>query len=449
MQQSNNLINFEDTSLQVLSDSKFNFQTKKINKFNYKLILISLVIFIFIVGLFATISSFIPTPDIIPVVDSQITNNEVNFTSLSKQFYVNYNGKTAYSMMKDNKWVVSLGKIEGKVSYSIGGYYDLGIYKVMGNKTKDIILERDFTGPKASINFPDFVDSKELTFSVNLEKNEPINIKQDDKVIYSKDSQTNLCIPKSENKSFECKIPLTDSKENKISITLVDELNNNTKISPKLVKVVDPLKLECNENKIANEGIIECNTNRKVKAVLQVDDKKTEFKDSTKLEYKIDSNDAKTFKIALEVQDEFNIKKEFKKEILVDKEPYDASMWVETIRNDKEYYIQYNVYAKANKDSDFEAYSKATLVEYPDFNSEPKYTYYPTERAKVFTRSDLPKNEVVLVKSNKYGFTGCESICLFEDYTVNIHPVNNPEKIIVYLCKSSILKGSISKCYKG
>ncbi|MGL4759045.1 MAG: hypothetical protein ACRCXZ_06925 [Patescibacteria group bacterium] len=176
----------EDNSLQPIYNNRFDFkpnQTKKNFKKTTILTIFLILLILSLVGLF-TLTFFIPSPDLTPLLESKITNDDVVFASTSRPFYVKYNNKVEYSTKTNSVWIANLNKIEGKVTYKIGGYTDLGAYKVLGNNTKSITLERDYTGPKASIDIPKYVDSKVISFKVDLYNSEPVVIKNGDQLLY-------------------------------------------------------------------------------------------------------------------------------------------------------------------------------------------------------------------------------------------------------------------------
>jgi hypothetical protein len=68
--------------------------------------------------------------------------------------------------------------------------------------------------------------------------------------------------------------------------------------------------------------------------------------------------------------------------------------------------MSYDVYAWASKDADFEANMSQIIYEY-DYSTGAEKSYPgKSGRAKIFQRSDLPKGQDTLVKSDKFVVTG-------------------------------------------
>ncbi|MGL4759124.1 MAG: hypothetical protein ACRCXZ_07320 [Patescibacteria group bacterium] len=266
---------------------------------------------------------------------------------------------------------------------------------------------------------------------------------------FAKENKDNSCFQKKDStKTLECKIKMGDQNESNLSLTLFDQVNNKTVLLPSVVKYIEPLTLNCNEDRIANQGVVLCESNRKVSGSLTMDDKKIDFKDTITIEKSIENQETKSFKINLQAKDEFGFKKEFVKDILVDRTPFDAQMWVERSPQDNNG-TRFKVFAKANKDAEFEAYSYGTLHEYDIMSGKTKKTPLPSYRARIFQRSDLPKGEVTLVKNDNHPATGCVETCAEVYYTINIHPINDPNKVIKYTCRAGIIPQIITSCSKN
>jgi hypothetical protein len=434
-----------EIAIQTPIATRFDFATEKKKKSKLVPILIILLsIGLIIIGYFGSAQN-VATPEILPVIENRITNDEVVFSSNKAPFYVTFNGNTTFASKRDNLWSVNLGQVDGKIDYKLGGYYDLGAHKILGTKSKTVTLERDFTAPQVQVIAPQYSDSNILNFTLDFQKQENVKIKYLDKLIYAKDDKNSTCVINDKRtEQMNCKIDLGPTKDANFSLTVTDELNNQITTQSKNVKVVDPLKLECDENKIINTGVINCSFNRNINGKFILDDKTIELKNTKVIEHKIENPANKGYKINIKGTDEFNFSQEFVKDIVVDTEPFEASMWVEQSANRTK--TEYNVYARANKDSDFEAYYQDTIHTWADDNSPVVKKPGNSGRAKVFQRSDLPKNQTVLVKQSSTVGIDCHSYCVERVYSINLHPVNDPNKIIVYTCTAGIDTNLISSC---
>jgi hypothetical protein len=245
---------------------------------------------------------------------------------------------------------------------------------------------------------------------------------------------------------FDCKFKINSEQEN-INLVATDENGNITVVYNGPVKYVEPLKLDCNQTKIEDEGIIECKTNRKVKYSIEVDSKKESKEGADIFIYKIENLENKKYTISVKVEDEQELKQEYVKEIEVDRGVFDAKMWV--VKSGDNYLnTVYNVYAWANKDADFEATLFETIYEYDHMTGVEKKYPGVTARAKIFARSDLPKDQEVLVKTDKLVVTGCVSICSEKNYEIKIYSTKNPEKNIYYTCKGGLGGTMLTSCNK-
>jgi C4-type Zn-finger protein len=244
---------------------------------------------------------------------------------------------------------------------------------------------------------------------------------------------------------FDCKFKINSEQEN-INLVATDENGNTAVIYNGPVKYVDPLKLDCNQIKIEDEGIIECKTNRKVKYTIEVDNKKESKEGADIFIYKIENQENKKYPISVKVEDEQGLKQEYVKEVEVDKGVFDAKMWVVKSEFPNQSYNLYSVYAQATKDADFEATYVDTIYGYS--SGDKKVYQGGSGRAKIFARSDLPKDQEILVKTDKSYYTGCVDKCAQRNFEIKIYSTKNPNKTIFYKCKSAILLEIIVECNK-
>jgi hypothetical protein len=191
---------------------------------------------------------------------------------------------------------------------------------------------------------------------------------------------------------------------------------------------------------------IECKTNRKVKYTIEVDGKEESKEGTDIFIYKIENQENKKYPISVKVEDEQGLKKDWIKDVEVDRGVFEAKMWV--VENGTRPNMSYDVYAWASKDADFEANMSQIIYEY-DYSTGAEKSYPgKSGRAKIFQRSDLPKGQDTLVKSDKFVVTGCVGICYKTTYEIKIFSVKNPDKQVYYICNGGLGGTMLTACNK-
>jgi hypothetical protein len=369
----------------------------------------------------------------------------VKIESKKGEFMVDVGSARYYSKKENGSNVLTLPKNnqEGNYEYKVSSFINLGFTKLRFNDKK-VSVFKDFEPPTIASIFPRLVDTKE--FSVNFKRDpKPFILTLNDKQVYDSSNNSETC-SKTKDMEFDCKFKINSEQEN-INLVATDENGNTTVIYNGPVKYVEPLKLDCNQTKIEEEGIIECKTNRKIKYTIEVDNKKESKEGADIFIYKIENQENKKYPISVKVEDEQGLKQEYVKEVEVDKGVFDAKMWV-VKSGDNPYNTVYNVYAWANKDADFEANLYETIHEYSYQTGVEKTYPGASGRAKIFARSDLPKDQEILVKTDKLVLTGCESICSEKNYEIKIYSTKNPDKNIIYSCKGGLGGTMLTSCNK-
>lgn len=380
-------------------------------------------------------------------IDPKLTNGPLVIQA-SEPFFVEIDNKTLFSTADNKTHKLDLSQIEGNKTFKMGYYKDLLVYQLKSDKVQEYKINRDTKAILANTKLPKYVNDPNTRIDITLDERESVYIiKEGENEIYSSISPNDNCTSsvKEKLRTLSCKIVIKDGKYTS-NLSIIDQAGNISKLSNNTeVKLVEKGILECMENDAQNNGKMICKGNKN--GFVSSD----KFKDTINIvanvpiELPIPLENEKLNTGSIKYTDEHDISSVFDYKYNVDTNPYDASMWVE--RLDGNGAATYRVLAKANKDSDFEAYKTV----YSHVINETTGVYkksllYTGVRSKIFSRSDLPKDQTVLVKSDTNAYTGCAYYCESVNYRINIHPNNNPERIISYNCEGGIISNTIIKC---
>jgi hypothetical protein len=341
------------SEITTTQNSKFDYKTTTKPQSKNKLIIIATlsILTLIITAITLYSSSLIAIPELMPILENNVSNDEVIFTSKNKPFFVNYNGSNKQAQKKDSVYTVNLGKVEGKVTYNIGGLLDLGPHQILGSNTKAVNLERDYSAPLAQAVAPKFVDSKIVNFTISLVKEEDVEIKNGDKSIYKVNGKDNLCtIDLLNKKNYNCKLDLGDAKEATLKLNIADALGNSKIFNESVVKVVEANNFDCNKDVIADTGKLTCKGNKDAKVTYK--DKEVEYKANTDLI--LDDLPNGPHKIAIKLTDIHEMQKTIEFETNIDKDKLSINMWSNKFSKIDEFgttRASKNVFAKLNKDA--------------------------------------------------------------------------------------------------
>jgi hypothetical protein len=412
---------------------------------NKKLLSLALISLIALILLAFNINTIGPILDFNSITTKEgNAGDAITLESKKGEFMVDVGNTRYYSKNEKGNNILTLPKNnqEGNYEYKISSFVNLGFTKLIFNDKK-VSVFKDYHPPTIQSIFPKLVDTKEFNVAFKRDP-KPFILSLNDKQVYDSTNNSETC-SKTTDIDFTCKFKINSDIEN-INFVATDENGNQSMIYNGPVKFVEPLTLDCNQSKIEDEGIIECKTNRKVKYTIEVDSKKESKEGTDIFIYKIENQENKKYPISVKVEDEQGLKQEWVKEVEVDRGVFEAKMWV--VENGTRPNMSYDVYAWASKDADFEANMSQTIYEYDYSTGAEKIYPGKSGRAKIFQRSDLPKGQDTLVKSDKFVITGCVGICYKTTYEIKIFSVKNPDKQVYYICNGGLGGTMLTSCNK-
>ena len=313
-----------------------------------KLPIIFLLSIVILGGIAFTTASY-ASPMVSINTEAKLSNEPVSFSVKGTPFFVKYNNKTEYSKLVNGVYTINLGNIEGENQFAIGSYFDLGITKIHGNKTKLLTLKRDYTAPKATLSIDPIYSSKVIEYKINVDQAEKdFAITNGEETIFNTDGSAKKCTTKEKN-ILNCTLDFGDKKETILDLKIVDTLGNSAQLSKDTIKLVEPNIFECNKDFVENEGKLSCKSSKASNITYNGKTIDMPANVDTIINDNIENG---TQKIEIKIIDSDKLKSEFNTEYSVDKDKLTIDMWSDKWEgvSSMEYYSGKDVIAKFNKD---------------------------------------------------------------------------------------------------